>query len=325
MKISLGIAMLILAIAAWIGARDRQQISELRASIANSSGRSTSNKTASDSSHRKRVHRPSQQEATRVLTQDILAYLREVSTASEEEQAGMGKRYSELMERAKLLDASSFEQLITAIRDTSDISPSSREDTILWLMSSYSGKEVQTVLNILSGDFDFPDSPRFKSAAINNTIASLAHQDPYAAKDWLEVHVDDQSGYAAAKSAIVGKVADDPATAFRFLSELNIERPYEEIEEIILQSNTPEKRTTTLGAFRAYLDTVGSDAIRNHLASDAIYRLATSAARAGFENGSRWLDENFTPQEIIVLSKTSFVDSSLSPQWRQWLQTHKSP
>ncbi|MBK1883509.1 hypothetical protein JIN85_13865 [Luteolibacter pohnpeiensis] len=321
MKISLALSVLILLVAAWLRTTNHQHVSELRAQVTALRGKTneTSNKAEWHAS--KRELRPSHESNLKALTVDSLDYLHDIEAASYNEQNEFSPRYGELLARIKLLDTDSFEQFITAVRDADDLSQSTREDFLAWVMATFSSKDPHGVLDIFTRGFDFPGCSRFRSLAINNTISSLASDDPYAAAAWLEQHGKEFPGIALAKSLVITNLKDQPEAAFDMVRKLEMERPYEEIESIIDQSKTPEKRTESLEAFRRYITTVESDTIRAHLVRDATHRFIQSAATNGFEKGSAWLEENFTPEEIKEASKSNFTPTS--EQWKQWLEQYQ--
>lgn len=321
MKISLALTFIILAAAAWIGSQDRQRLVKLQTSIERLQAWNSLPTTHSGSTQRQQ--RKERSDISRQLAADLLDHLREIQLNPTQDADGPSHEFQELMKRISMLDVESFKEVMATLRDATDPSATSRQDLVTWCMTSFAKDHPQVVLAMIAGGFDFPADPRFRSTVVNNTILRLASQDVQAAADWLRAHEGSIEGITDTKYRIVSAINDDPAKAFRFMQELDLRDPYETIGGILYQNRSKEKRTAALSALRDYLSAEKDSPNHARITSDSIRTIATYAAADGFTDGSKWITDQLSADELKTLSTSTFLSSAKladAGKWMEWLE-----
>lgn len=335
MKISIGIAILILAIGSTLGWQDHQRLTKVRllhdqtVAEAARSGIALNADGGSKDKVRITKHERGDKEAdARAAASEFIAFARvmeEMEKKGGQPDAEMQKKILAIMDRMMGLDAGQLKILIDTVRNTPDLKDDTRRNLIGFSIMSLAGDHPKAALALFAESTDILNDHGISRHVISTSLAKLAQEDPNAALDWVRENgpkfpelVDDD----AKRGLISGAAARDPKLAFSLIAELDLKDSGQTVRSIAAAAKTPEERTATLAALREHLKTLDSGG-QESVSSNAISTLAQGAAKDGFEAGTKWLDSaNLSDAELQSAFRggmTNQIRSEDTGKWVEWI------
>ena len=336
MKISLSVAVLILAIGVSLGWRDHRQIVASRATHGQLVAQAATLGISIDPAQPARPGRSTQRERDQRGGQDIkrvaaefIAFAREMEgyqARRDQPDAAVQKRMMEFMDRMLSLDAAQLKVLIAEVRSSNDLKDQTRQDLVGFAIMSIANDHPQGALALFAESSDIFKDSGTGGRVIASALTRWAKDDPLAALAWVRDHADQYPDLinTAKRGLLTGAAAQDPKLAFKLMGELSPKDSSNDVATIVGVAKTPQQRTATLAALRDYLATLPDDAVRKATADSGTGMLVQGVARDGFESASRWLaTAKLTPQELepfaTVLANSNAAESSEAGQWIEWL------
>lgn len=334
MKISIAISILILLVAALIGIPKQQRLTQVRASHAKliaTAGQLGISVDFSDPDapvrtiKRNRDHKAAD---AKLMAAELIAYAKEMEAM---EQAGntptevQQKRIMEFMDRMMSLDSSQLKTLIIEISNAKGVSDEIRTNLLGFSVMTLANDHPQLALTLFTESADLLEESGLNNYLISSSLAKWANDDPLGAVEWVKknnLKFPDLITDDAKRSLISGAATQDPKLAFKLIGELGIKEVSHAIVSIVSSAKTPEEQTNTLSALREHLATLNDEKTKKDLSAAAMQNLAHEVKNAGFEAGTRWVDDSkLTPAELegFVRGLNGRLKSEEQGQWIEWI------
>jgi hypothetical protein len=340
MKISIALSLLILVLGSMLGWQEHQRHATVRASrdklVAEAAKVSIAPgpvQSADGSRVTKRGRQREDKEAdAKTTAAEFIRFINEMEALEKKggppDEAARA-RAEKFKDRMKALDPAQVKILIAEARANKDLTDESRENLIAFSIMTLADSHPQAALALLTESPDSLKANEMVKQAMSTALAKLAQDDPAAALEWVRANsakfpdlVDDD----AKRGVISGTAGNDPMLAFNLIAELGPKDGYEAIYKITNAPNTPEERTVTLTALRAYLATLPEGEMRDKASKNALRSLGQNAVREGFEAGSKWLASTGPNLEYLVESSGLYYHNyrEESGKWIEWLGVNLS-
>jgi hypothetical protein len=339
MKASIALTVLILALGASIGWRDRQQVSaarELHEKLtreAEASGFSREGESTTAFKPRKR-RKP--EVRARFVMDGYLAYIRDVqrmgaSSELQTAEVGMNERYMEIQEQIHCLDVDEAKLLIAELRSCKEVDANRCRYLILSIIEGIAKDRPSSALEILSESVASGADPSVASESrdvIDFAVKKWAEDDPAAALEWVRRNkgtfpVNQMDG---AKEAIIeGAAIRDPQAAFRLLGEVDMEDPSDGMYSIMDACKTLEQMNAAVSGLQDYLNSIKDEKKKAEAREGAISLMAFPAMRSGFESGTKWLASANPSGDGMVLfaanlsGNISQIKADDADKWATWI------
>lgn len=346
MKLSIALTLVILTIAAVLGWRGRQELSEVRRThqklvaeaaelgISSDSARAGGGPLATKRGIREDKHAEAKQVAAEFIS--FAREMEDVEKRGQQPDPETMKRILTFMDRMLSLDGEQLKTVIQAVRDEPDLKDETRQGLIMFSIMSLASDHPRAAVSLFTESSDLlgEQGEMMSKHIVGSALATWAKDDPMGALEWVrkngESHPDlvNDDTKASLLSGVAGK---DPALAFELLGQLYGKAdPDAEshrtsaISRITGAARTPEERTATLAALRAYAATIPGKQQREAILLSGLGTLAIGNGyrNAGFEGTTTWLDSaDLTPEELAAATKN--IEHSVrledSGRWIEWL------
>jgi len=333
MRISIALSLLILAIGAAIGWQDHQRLEIVRASHdklvaeAASSGITLDPGQSESGVRITKREREDKDAIARQTAVDFIAFAKEMEAMEKSgkgKDENMQKRILEVMDRMMSLDSGQLKILIAELRANKELKDEMRRGLIGFSIMTLANDHPQAALTLFTeASEDFKDDGMGKHV-ISTSLAKWAKDDPMAALAWVRENgkkFPDLVNDDAKRGLISGAAANDPKLAFSLIGELGMEDKSQSIRSIVEAARTPAERTTTLAALTEHLATLTDSDVRAETSRDAIRGLVQSAAKDGFEAGSKWISEaGFTPEQLAGIGSGGFTHTIKGAETGKWIE-----
>ena len=339
MKASIALTLLILALGAGIGWRDRQQVSaarELHEKLTREAAASGLSREEEPSTAFKPRLRRKPEVRARFVFDGYIAYFRDhermaASGDLQAAEAGMNERFMEIQEQIHCLDVDEAKLLIAELRSCKEVDANRCRYLIESIIEGFVEDRPSSALEILSESVATVADPYIQSWSrdvIDSAIKKWAEDDPAAALEWVRRNkgtfpADQMDG--AKKALIKGAAIRDPQAAFRLLGEVDIEDTDSGIYSIMNACKTPEQMNAALSGLQDYLGSIKDEQQRADARQNALGSMAVAAARSGFESGTKWLAsanpsadgmENFAAN---LGGNISHIKGDDAAKWATWI------
>jgi hypothetical protein len=339
MKISIAVAVLILALAAGFGWVDHQRLAAGREShrrlVAEAArlGIAFDLSTPAVAGRITKHPRPGREGAAK-LTAEFIAFGKDRDAF---EQAGGGsvdaamqrqmyKRMTAFRERMLALDPAELQTLISELGTNKELTDRTRQRLIAVSLLTLSNDHPQAVLALFTESAVSPKDDMSGGYVIASSLTRWAKDDPQAALAWLEKNAGqfpDLITDNAERGMISGVAMQDPRLAFRLIGELGIKDAGDAMCGIVGVAMTPEEKAGMLVALREHLATLTDETARDEVSSRAVLGLSGSIIQGGFASASQWLaTARLTPAELLGFADgvASFTASGgETGQWIEWI------
>ncbi|MCP5532603.1 MAG: hypothetical protein H7A49_12545 [Akkermansiaceae bacterium] len=346
MKLSIALTLVILTIAAALGWRGRQELSEVRRTHQKLVAEAAELGISSDSARAgggplatKRGIREDKQAEAKQAAAEFIAFAREmedVEKRGQQPDPETMKRIMTFMDRMLSLDGEQLKAVIQAVRDEPNLKDETRQGLIMFSIMSLASDHPRAAVSLFTESSDLlgDQGEMMGKHIVGSALATWAKDDPMGALEWVrkngESHPDLVNDETKA-SLLSGVASKDPALAFDLLGQLYGKAeldahsdPGTAISRITGAARTPEERTATLAALRAYAAARASDSMREGALHGGLRSLTFGSGyrNAGYESTTTWLDSaNLTPAELTAATQN--IEHSVrledSGRWIEWL------
>lgn len=333
MKASIVISLLILAIGTMLGVNDHRRLVTVRAEhdnlviVAKNAGILLSSEHSTEGLRLTKHGRDDKEYSARQSAKYFISLVNELAAAEKTGKPSdedMQEKVLEAMDRMMSLDAAQLKLLIAEFRSTPDLDDEWRRNLMSFTIMTLASNQPRAALSVIEEySYMFKDS---KTALISSSLSKWAKEDPMAALNWLRANSEkfpDIVNEDTKRGMISGAAANDPKLAFSLIRELDIKDLSSSINRIIDATHTPEDRTATLAALREHVASLINPIDSEVTSNLAVIKLAQSAAKDGFESGSKWIaDAGFTPDQLKAIGTGAFsytIKSEDTGKWVQWL------
>ena len=341
MKISIVLAVLILAVGAMFGWHDRQQLVASRethgrlAAEAAQFGISIDLKNPADpvrlTKRGDRVDRETEDAEARLVAREFIAFAKEMEAIEEKggsPDAAMQQLIMAFVDRMMSLDSAQLKILVAEVRAAPDLQDETRQGLIGFSIMTLANDHPQSAL-VLQIESSTDSSGVLKTdgmgmQVISTSLAKWAAEDPLGALDWVRENGEKYRALVtdSTKRGMISAVAaNDPKLAFHLIGELGLSA--DSVGSVVGAAKTPEERTATLAALREHLASLPEGEARQQALKSGIRYFALGAAKEGFEAGSQWIDSaGFTPEQLAGLAGGGFaqqVKIEDTGKWVEWM------
>lgn len=337
MKASLALAILILIAGTVLCWQDTQRLAMAR-KLHDRRTTGIPAESLADRENSTRASRPRRDPAVRArfVLDGYNAFMRDYQKISEgggnpEIAAEIHNRYRELMEQIGCLNADELKILIAESRAIQQINGSPLSQLFI---SEIAKDRPALALGFLSEEADQgPDSLMGDRNFIESSIGTWSKEDPAAALAWVLKCKDKFPINAIVRvnrELIRGAAIRDPQSAFRLLGEMDEDEVQHGIDSIIDECGTPEQLSAALTGLPEYLKTLEDEKKKAVIKGQVMTWLAYSAAKTGFESGTRWIESaNLSAAEIEGFSINLGGNSSHFREedvikWAEWISEHSA-
>jgi hypothetical protein len=320
-KISIALALLILALGLPLAWRDHQQLAGLREShhhllsqVAQSGISPRSSRQLGD----RRTTRPSRENGegvARKLAADLIS------------TAGTGDTLDDLLVGVTSLDATQLKILFADILTNKNLTATARRK-LLFSLAEVTSDQPQVALAMLTESINFTQERDLTKDLVSASLAKWAKQDPAAVLAWVQKNGElfSQSVDENNKVRIIGSAAvHHPALALRLVGQIGLDPTKIDIAfvEIAQAAQTPADRTTTLKAVATYLASLPAGEVKDRASQTLISNLIKGAAREGFDTATQWLDQSGMTAEQREFLPRSYLFSDIkldeTGRWVEWM------
>ncbi len=336
MKISIAIAVLILALGAMFGWNGHRQFVTSRethdklAAEAAHFGISIDSKNPADPVRlTKRGDRQDKDAEARLVARDFIVFAKEMEAAQAKggpPDEATQKKITAFMGRLLSLDAAQLKIFVAEMRAAPDIKDQTRQNLIGLAIMTLANDHPQSAL-ILQIESSTDSTGVLKTSgvgmdAISTSLAKWAAVDPMGALDWVRENGEKHRGLLTqnTKRGMVSAVAaNDPKLAFLLIGELGLKA--DAVSGIAEAAKTPEERTATLAALRAHLASLPEGEARQQAMKNGFHSLALGATKEGFEAGSHWIaSAGFSPEQLGGLADRGFFRLAKTEDTGKWIE-----
>ncbi len=334
MKISIAASILILLVAVLFGVPNHQRLVTIREShaklvaAASQLGVSIDSNRPDDPVRVTKRERENKEADARAAAVEFIAFAKEMEAMEKKggpPDEAQQKRIMEIMDRMMSLDPAQLKILIAEVRAAKDLKDEMRQGLIGFSIMTLSNDHPQAALALFTESSDLFTESGMGNHVVSSSLAKWAKDDPLAAVEWVKKNsakFPDLITDDAKRGLISGTANQDPRLAFKLIGELEIKEISQSINSIIRAAKTPEERTATLTALREHLATLPDEKKRAELSENAVRRFADNIADAGFDAGTRWIDEaGFSPTELdsFVSGLQGSGKSEETGKWIEWI------
>ena len=329
MKISIALALFILALGVPLGwldhqrlARTREHHTQLVAAAAQSSTNRDPKRRSDASRGTKRGHE-NKEEVARKLAVDFSAMGGKNGKLTRAEQDQM----SDLLASVASLDAAQLKTLFAEVLASKELTGAARRK-LLFSLAEVASDQPQAALAMLTECVDLSKEADLAKDLTSASLAKWAREDALAMLEWVGKNGDIFSKFVDenSKVRIIGAAAvNDPALALRLIDEIGLHpaKKGSAFREIAQAAETATERTTTLKAISTYLAALpageGKDSASRALISGIIKR----AAQDGFDAATQWLEHSgMTPEQLKFLPRAYIlreIQLSEIGKWVEWM------
>jgi len=330
MKLSLSTAALILAIAAGFGWHDHHRLADSRERHGKLVAEATHLGISIDPSHPNQTARGPRSQENRagrykLTASECIAFAKDMKEAKNKEggsfDEAMRARMMEFFDGLAALSAAELKTIFTAIDATSDLDDESRDQLASLVIQALINQHPQAALAFFTDSTD-PIIEKSRRHYLSTALKRLAKDDPMAAIQWVRSHGKKFPDHVSddTKRNLLSRVAvQDPKLALQLIDELGFEDRSWAVSGIVRAAKTPEARTATLLAFRAYLSTP-----EGKRASDRTRPFSSFAdsAQDGFESATSWIaTAHLSPKELDDLARglPNGVKPEETGRWIEWI------
>ena len=328
MKISIAISILIVALAAAVGVRDRHRLTEVRTAHAKlveearSFGIQSGSNGGKDGVLVTRLERDDKDAEARAAAKKMIAFAKELKQFKEsggQPDADLEERMKEFMELMLSLNVSQLKILIGELRESTELDDESRNGMLIWAIMTLSGDHPEAALTLFTENPDLADNPMVSKHLLSSSLATWALTDPDAALAWVKENGKKYPDLITddIKAGLVkGAGGVDLKRGFEIIRELGMKNPEAALRGLAEGLTGHGERTEFLNLLREFAKT------EKQGVSDAVRSLAGGIAKDGFEAGSKWIvDNKLTPKEIeSVASMIGYLaDGPDKGQWISWM------
>jgi hypothetical protein len=332
MKLSIAIAIVILAAAAGFAWREQQQLSSVREQHARLLAEAAALGISPDPSRpgervitTKRAEREDKQAAAKDAAAKFIAFAKEMEQLQESSEPpgeAMRKRIVEMMDLMMSLDASQIKTLIAELRAAKDLKDETRQGLIGFAIMTLANDHPQAALALFTEAADDFKQGHVRQFIVPSALARWAKDDPMGALAWVRKHGEAHPDLVSdeAKAGLVKGVAvKDPKQALELISKLKLEDASTAIDVVASAAGTPEQRSDTLKALRDLAAKTGTTEKQRTELHKAVSELARSAAREGFATATQWIETAGFSEDELSRATQGFAYSIKRDETGQWI------
>ena len=327
MKISMALALLILALGVPLGWRDHLQLASARERHAQLVSEVAQSGIARDPTRRhdgvrgtRREHE-NKEEVAKKLAADFIAAGEKNGKLDEAIQDTL----SELLARVASLDAAQLKILFAEILASKEFTGGARRK-LLFSLAEVASDHPQAALAMLTESVDLSKEADLAKDLISASLPKWAKEDPTAVLEWVRKNgaifsklVDGNSKVRIIRSA----AENHPALAFQLVDGLGLD-PQDKnsaLSEIAKAPETAEDRTATLAAISAHLASLPAGEARDQMSDLLIPGILNNAARDGFDAATQWLDgAGLTPKQLERLPQANLLRVARLDETGKWVE-----
>ena len=352
MKLSIAATLVILTIAATLGWRSRQELSEVRRTHENLVAEAAALGISGDPAAMKRrplatkrgIREDKMAQAKQVAA-EFIAFAREMENVEErgsQPDPETMKRMVDFMDRMLALDGDQLKTVIEAVRSEPGLKDDTRHGLIMFSIMSLANDHPRAAVALFTESSDLlgEQGAMMAEHLIGGALSNWAKDDPMGALEWIRkngathpdlVNDDTKAGLLS------GVASKDPALALQLIGELygtegndSDSGPETAIIRIASAARTPEERLATLAALRAHAGERAAGEARDNIIAEGLHALTfgTGYRNAGFETTTAWLDSaKLTPGELAAATRNieHSVQLADSGRWIEWLSQSGLP
>jgi hypothetical protein len=328
MKISMALALLILALGVPIGWRERLQLASARERHAQLVSKVAQSGITHDPTRRRdgvrgtRREHENKEEVAKKLAADFIAAGEKNGKLDEATQDKM----SELLARVASLDAAQLKALFTEILASTELTRGARRK-LLFSLAEIASDHPRAALVTLTESINLSNEADLAKDLISASLSKWAKEDPTAVLEWVRKNgaifsklVDENS-----KVRIISSAAENhPALAFQLVDGLGL-APKDKnaaLSEIAKAPETAQDRTVTLAAISAHLASLPAGQARDQMSNLLIPGILTNAVWDGFDAATQWLDgAGLTPEQLDMSQVNLLWQARLDEtgKWVEWM------
>ena len=329
MKISITLAILILAAFAAIAYKDRQMLSQVRKSHSEAVAEAAALGISIDPGNpeaaalvTKRT-REDKEAAAKEVARELIAFAVEMKAfeeKGEQPDEAMQKRTTDFMELMLSLDSSQIKILIAEFRASTEMDEETRTGMVVFAIMTLAADHPEAALSIFTESGDAMEDGMMSRHLLSSSLANWASRDPDAALEWVrkngKKHPDLITDEIKA-GLVKGAAVKDMKLGFDLMTELKLEDASTALYGLAQSARTAEQRTEFLKLFRTFSE--GRDDSKT---GSAISVLADGIVKDGFEEGSKWIAANkLTPEEMQTMASMIgyTAKSEERGKWISWM------
>lgn len=333
MKISIALALFILALGVPLGWLDHQRLARTRehhtqlVAAAAQSGPNRDPKRRPDASRGTKRGHENKEEVARKLAADFIANSIAMGGKNGKLTRAEQDQMSDLLASVASLDAAQLKTLFAEVLASKELTGAARRK-LLFSLAEVASDHPQAALAMLTECVDLSKEADLAKDLTSASLAKWAREDAQAMLEWVGKNGDIFSKFVDenSKVRIIGAAAvNDPTLALRLIDEIGLHpaKKGSAFREIAQAAETATERTTTLKAISTYLAALpageGKDSASRALISGIIKR----AAQDGFDAATQWLEHSgMTPEQLKFLPRAYIlreIQLSEIGKWVEWM------
>lgn len=333
MKTSLLLSVLILVGATVIGWHDYKRLVPARVALSHAvkeaakRGISLNPSPEAATSRITKRNREDHEATVKLLAVEYIGFAKEkeaLRNSHSESDIAFQQRELDFDERIKALAPKQWKSLISEICACEELKNRTRQAFLYNSITGFARKYPQSALTFLADSPDLFTDIYKAEHLVSTALIGWTENDPLAAMSWIRENKANHSNLInerARRDMVIFAARQDPHLGFEFIRELHVESANLVIAELLGLAATPEKRTTTLAAFRDHLATIKDDKIRKEITMTARAFLHT-LVEEGFDSSSKWIaGVNMTPLELESLASglSSQAIDNEDGKWIAWI------
>jgi hypothetical protein len=331
MKVSIGISIFIVFLAAGLRWNDHQRLvaagrtHDRLMTEATRLGFVADPSSPAALSRLNRGNRENRDGDVKALATEFFTFLRDRIIPSARSQPDYGPDYQVLLDRLDGLDGSQLKVFLNELLTQTPHDTAYHE--LMWLgLYRFSNKDPVAALNFIAITPGCLTNQAVIDQLVSNSLSIWAGRDPMAAIDWTKTHeqLHPELITDRAKAAIFSSIAlEDPKLAFSLLGQLPTDatRPSFLVTSMIFATTSIEQRTALLTALRDHLTTIADSATRASISREAMWMFSQRMVAEGYEPTAAWIATvKLSPEEMqSFVSSLPCGSGADSGKWIEWI------
>ena len=230
------------------------------------------------------------------------------------------------------LSPSNLRKVLAQMRENPSLSDEAKAKVIGDCLLFLSSEHAEAALQLFLESKELLGKGVMANHVVSTALQSWAEKSPEAAMQWLKSHDQPPGGMTREEMqhAVLGGAAkNDPATAFRLLSEMGLEGTEDACEVIASAlADTQRGRESLLQAMRGYVAGVENPRAAGKISGAVMEALGRGVGKNSYEVMTQWLDrENLPESDLAAFAQglSWFSTGSQTGQWLDWMAQRLPP
>ncbi len=226
----------------------------------------------------------------------------------------------EMIKRFLDLDEGQLKGVVAELKKSTEIGDEIRKGIIGFSIMMLANQSPEAALTLNAGSAELLEMDGMGKQVVESSLSRLAEKDPFAAMDWIRENGKKNPEFVRdeIKSAVIaGTARQDPAMAIELIKELQLKDDHQAAAGIARSADTSEKRLQLLETLRAL------DGDSEGIQKSVLGSMGEQLQKSGFEDSMAWLEKaSLKDQEVEFFSANLSYQNTKEDtgKWLGWVE-----